>query len=87
MLNVLIILEEKKNLYNVLKTVLSYYKNIKSIDKLTWYDRLIGADAGYLRINKLYLNYLDIKRNQRKKKFIKFKVQKDNYYFYINNKK
>jgi len=35
MLNVLIILEEKKNLYNVLKTVLSYYKNIKSIDKLT----------------------------------------------------
>jgi CRISPR/Cas system-associated exonuclease Cas4 (RecB family) len=80
-------MEEKKNLYNILKTVLSYYKNLKSIEKLNWFDRLTGGDAGYLRAYKLYKNYIEIKRKRRKKKIIKFRIQKNYYYYYIKNNK
>lgn len=53
--------QEKKELYDILKKELSKYKNLKSVDKITWYDRLTGANIGYIRTNKIYKYYLKLK--------------------------
>lgn len=78
--------KEQNDLYIYLKSILSTYTNLKSFDKLNWYDRLTGGYAGYFRIYKLYLNYNEKKNVKNKKKYFKFKSRKDIYFFKLKNK-
>lgn len=79
--------QEKKELYDILKKELSKYKNLKSVDKITWYDRLTGANIGYIRTNKIYKYYLKLKYAHWQKKVNKFEKKKNEYFFLLKKKK
>ena len=77
------LLEEKKKIYFIMRTMLSYFKLKKPLENLTWLDKLTGVADGYIKTYKIYLKFLDVKKLQKRKKVLKFKKKKNNYFILL----